>query len=137
MWTCPECNRSFRNRNQSHSCGHYSLEDVFEKSSPTIIALFNLIHKEVKSYGAMQIRAVKNGVMFSVKSTFLALKPHSKFLAVEFACGNSYEEFPIEKCVKISKSEYAHIMRIEKMDEIDDQLLNWLKEAYIFNSEKQ
>ena len=136
MWTCPKCQSKFKNRNQDHSCGQFSIEKVFENRPHEIFELFKTIYNEVKELGTMQIRAVKNGVMFSVNSTFLALKPHSKYLAVEFACGNAYEEFPIERCVKISKTEFAHIMRIESPDEIDIQLLNWLKEAYQFNCSK-
>lgn len=84
----------------------------------------------------MQINAVKNGVMFSVNSTFLALKPGSKYLQIEFACGKQFNEFPVEKCVKVSKTEYAHILRIENEHEFDRQLRTWIKEAYNFNLAK-
>jgi len=137
MWICPKCQRKFKNRNQDHSCGIYSIEQVFEKIPLEIYTVFKTIHDIVKSYGDMQIRAVKNGVMFSVKSTFLALKPHSKYLAVEFACGSTHDEFPVEKCIQISKTEFAHILRVEKIDEVDDQLIDWLNEAYKFNCAKK
>jgi len=103
MWICPKCKREFKNRNQEHSCGHFTIEQVFEKYSSDIFELFSIIHRKIESLGEMQIRAVKNGIMFSVKSTFLALKPHSKYLAIEFACGTAYDEFPVEKCVQVSK----------------------------------
>lgn len=95
------------------------------------------MQSEVCKFGKMNIRAVKNGVMFSVKTTFLALKPHSTYLAVEFSGEKKIDEFPIEKCVKISKTEYAHIMRIQELDEIDQQLLKWLNDAYCYNSVKK
>lgn len=137
MWTCPKCKRDFKTRNQSHSCGNFSIEKIFEKYPEYTFLLFEKIHNEVTQFGDMQIRAVKNGVMFSVQSTFLALKPHSKYLAVEFACGKPYDEFPVEKCVQVSKTEFAHILRIEKLPEIDYQLINWLREAYQFNRSKK
>lgn len=137
MWICPKCNRRFKNTNQDHSCGNFSIEMVFEKYPSFIYDVFKYIHDHVRSYGEMQIRAVKNGVMFSVKTTFLALKPHAHYLGIEFSLGNEYNEFPIERCVKISKKEYAHIMRIENKQEIDQQLFNWLKEAYEFNLTKK
>lgn len=137
MWTCPKCNRHFKNRNQDHSCGQFTIAQVFEKYPQKIRDLFEVLHNEVRSFGEMQIRAVKNGVMFSVKSTFLALKPHAGYLGVEFACGKAYDEFPVEKCVRISKSEYAHILRVAEQSDIDNQLLNWLNEAYTFNCSKK
>lgn len=34
LWTCPKCGRQFTNRNQSHSCGRYTVED-FLKGKPS------------------------------------------------------------------------------------------------------
>ena len=109
---------------------------VFERFPVEIYSLFEIILKKVEKFGDMKINAVKNGVMFSVNSTFLALKPHKTYLAVEFASNRLHDEFPIEKYVKISKTEYAHILRIESTNEIDNQLITWIKEAYIFNCSK-
>ena len=96
MWTCPKCKRKFRNKNQDHSCGFFTIDGVFEKFPSKIFQLFEKIHSHVKNFGEMEIRAVKNGVMFSVNTTFLALKPHTNYLAVEFACGTANNEFPVE-----------------------------------------
>jgi len=136
MWTCPNCGRQFKNRSQEHSCGYFTIEQVFENKPPEIFMLFQKINDKVKSFGEMQVRAVKNGVMFSVKSTFLALKPHRSYLAVEFAGGTAHDEFPVERCIKISRNEFAHIMQIEQTEETDEQLIGWLKEAYRFNCRK-
>ena len=137
MWQCPECKREFKNRNQPHTCGNFTIEKTFENYPPEIFTLFNFIHEKIKLFDGMKVSPVKNGVMYSVYSTFLAIKPHSKFLAVEFACGTKHDEFPVEKCVPISKSEFAHITRIEQLSEVDHQLITWIKEAYLFNCSKK
>ena len=136
MWTCPKCKRKFKNINKSHSCGTFSVEQVFEKYPAEIYSLFEIVVNVVKTFGQLNINPVKNGVMISVHSTFLALKPHSTYLALEFAGGIPHDEFPVEKCIRVSKNEYAHMLRIEKPDEIDQQLITWLKEAYLFNCTK-
>lgn len=136
MWICPKCKREFKNRNQYHSCGDFSIEKVFEKYPIEIFRLFELVHNEVKSFGKMKINPVRNSVMYSVNSTFLALKPNSKYLLIEFASGIAHDEFPVEKCIQVSKKEFAHIMRIERKEEIDSQLISWLKESYLLNTSK-
>ena len=133
MWTCPECNRQFKSRNQPHSCGNFNIEKVFKKYSSTIFQLFYQIHNEVISFGKMNVNPVKNGVMYSVNSTFLALKPHKNYLAVEFVSDQKHDEFPVEKCVRIAKSKYANILQIDSPSAIDNQLVRWLHEAYIIN----
>lgn len=130
MWTCPKCNREFRNRNQDHSCGDFSIEKVFEKYSE-IFPLFQLVRDEILKFGEVRIYPVKNAVMFAVYSTFLAVKPHKKYLVLEFTSKQKHTEFPIEKSVRISKSRFFHIVKIDSHDNIDKQLINWLKEAYL------
>jgi hypothetical protein len=133
MWICPECNRQFINHNQPHSCGNFSIEKVFKKYPSAIFQLFKQIHNEVVSFGDMKVYPLKNGMMYSVNSTFLALKPHRNYLAVEFISSEKHDEFPVEKCVRISKTKYANILKIDSPEAIDKQLINWLNKAYIIN----
>lgn len=129
MWTCPKCKREFKNRNQDHSCGDFSINKVFEKY-PEIFPLFNKLKNKVLEFGEIKIYPVKNAVMFAVHSTFLAVKPHKNYIALEFTSKKNYTEFPIEKSVRISKSRFAHFLKIDSRKNIDIQLINWLKEAY-------
>ncbi len=129
MWKCPKCNREFKNRNQDHSCGEYTLNSLFEKY-PEVFHLFEKIRDLVIKFGDIKITPVKNAVMFSVQTNFLVLKPHRSYLVVEFTSVRSHNEFPVEKCMKISKSKYAHILKIDSPENIDEQLTNWLFEAY-------
>jgi hypothetical protein len=129
MWTCPKCKREFKNRNQDHTCGIFTIESVFEKQS-NVFLLFKKINTIISSFGDVKVTAVKNAIMFSVQTSFVVLKPHKNYLGVEFTSTHSYNEFPIERCVKISKTRYAHILKIDSMENIDAQLINWLKEAY-------
>lgn len=129
MWTCPKCKREFKNRNQDHSCGTFSIEKVFEKY-PDVFPLFNTLRSKVENLGKVKIYPVKNAVIFNVHSTFLAVKPRKNYLALEFTSENIDHEFPIEKSVQISKSKFAHFIKIDSADNIDNQLIKWLEEAY-------
>ena len=133
MWTCPKCKREFKNRNQDHSCGEFSIEKTFKKFPSFIFNLYRRIHNEVVTFGSVKVYPVKNGIMYSVNSTFLALKPHHSYLTVEFVSTVKHDEFPIEKSVSISKTKYINILKIDSPEAIDGQLLTWLNEAYITN----
>jgi len=136
MWECPGCGRWFKNKNQPHSCGQFSIENLLDRFPSGIRELFSLIHNQVEKFDAVQVNPVKNGVMYAVKSTFLALKPRAGYLIVEFVAWEKHDEFPVEKCVRISKSEYAHIIRVGTPEDIDMQLLSWIEEAYLCNCAK-
>lgn len=64
-------------------------------------------------FGDIKVSPVKNAVMFSVNSTFLAIKPHSKYLSLEFASKINHDKFPIEKTIQISKKRFAHFLNID------------------------
>ena len=129
MWTCPKCKREFKNRNQDHTCGVFTVENVFG-NYPETLQLFNHVKQLVSHFGEIKVTPVKNAVMFSVQTNFLVLKPHRNYLIIEFTSNECHNEFPVEKCIKITKTRYFHLVNIDSIENIDEQLKNWLKEAY-------
>jgi len=129
MWICPKCNREFKNKNQDHTCGVFTVENVFGSFTEAFL-LFEKLKEIITHFGEVKITPVKNAIMFSVQTNFLVLKPHRNYLAVEFTSIKNHNEFPVEKCVKITKTKYFHLLKIDSMEDIDEQLKNWLKEAY-------
>lgn len=131
-WICPECKRNFKNTNQSHSCVTINIETLFAGKQQIVYELFQTLKYEVKQFGEINISATLSSVMFSAKGTFLAIKPKQKYLDIEFVLDYPTHEFPIIKNVQISKKGYAHFIRLENLQDIDHQLLQWLKQAYSF-----
>lgn len=129
MWTCPKCKRQFKHRNQDHSCGFFTVEDVFGKY-PETMQLFDRVKQLITGFGDIKVTPVKNAVMFSVQTNFLVLKPHRSYLTIEFTSTECHNEFPVEKCIKITKTRYFHPVKIDSIENIDEQLKNWLKEAW-------
>ncbi len=75
MWTCPECKRSFKRKNQSHSCILITKESPFVKRPPELKRLYNKIVKEVNKFGKHREETVRPDVIFfKTKSTFLVSK---------------------------------------------------------------
>jgi hypothetical protein len=46
MWTCPTCKHKFYNKNQSHSCGNYTIDDFLKGKNEKGIALFHYFLSE-------------------------------------------------------------------------------------------
>lgn len=133
MWFCPDCQQSFKNKNQSHSCESTSIDSHIEKSISEVKDCFNLLRKHILTFQETSESITPSAILYSVNSTFLAIKPKKNWLDIEFVLPTLYDEFPIHKTVKASKNRYAHFIRIETIDEIDEQLLKWLNDAYKAN----
>lgn len=130
MWTCPICSRQFRNTNQDHSCELVDLESHFVNKQQHVVETFDRLKSEVLKLEGVRINSVKSAILFRVKRTFLAVKPKSSFLDIEFILDEKIEEFPIHKTVQASKSKWAHFMRIGSPEDVDEQLIMWIGKAY-------
>ena len=72
MWTCPKCQRSFRNANQNHSCTLVSKEDLFARWPAFLKELYKKTALIVKGLGEYREEAVLPDVIFSKqKAVFL------------------------------------------------------------------
>ena len=135
MWNCPNCGRSFRNTNQDHSCMITDLESHFVNKQQNVIDTFEKIKNEVMQLEGVQINSVKNAILFQAKSNFLAVKPKKTHLDIEFVLDEKVDEFPIYKTFQATKSKCAHFVRLESPEEVDEQLILWLRKAYKISSE--
>ena len=130
MWSCPSCGRSFRNTNQDHSCLIIDLELHFVNKHQNVIDTYKMLQDEVTKFEGIRITPVKNAILFTAKSHFLAVKPKKTWLDIEFVLNKKIEGFPIHKSAQATKTKWAHFMRLESPEEVDEQLLSWIRKAY-------
>lgn len=130
MWTCPECDRKFRNENQAHSCSVVAVESHLEKKPPEVRMAYEKLIREVKKFGDVTITAVQNGILVSSESNFFSLKPKAKYLEVEFLLDEERDEFPVHKIFRLSKKRIAHYIEIGSADEVDKHMLSFIHRAF-------
>lgn len=131
MWTCPKCKRSFKRRDQQHSCTLITKESLFTKRPPELKKLFDKIEKIVKSFGESRQETVRPDVIFfKTKSTFLAVKVKKDHLEVEFFLDHPEDIPPVSKYLQISKHRVAHVVPVDRPEDINQQLINWMKNSH-------
>ena len=131
MWTCPKCGRSFKRKDQQHTCRLISKESLFAKRPPELKSLYRKIVKEVKKLGQHREEAVNPDVIFfKTKSTFLAVKVKKDHLDVEFFLDHLEDVPPVSKYLQTSKHRVAHVVPIDGQEQINEQLMQWIKSSY-------
>ncbi len=131
MWTCPTCARAFRNTNQMHTCKTVNKESFFLRRPLHFRALYETIKKQTRAFGDFREEAVKPDVIFfKTKSTFLAVKVKKKWLDIEFFLDHLEDVPPVKKYLQTSKRRFAHLVSIDSEEDIDRQLLDWIKASY-------
>jgi hypothetical protein len=73
MWTCPKCKHQFYNKNQSHSCGNYTVDDFLMGKPARSIELFNLFLSEYRKIGSFELHPVKTRVALLTKMRFCSI----------------------------------------------------------------
>jgi hypothetical protein len=129
-WTCPNCGRQFQRRGQSHSCKLFNLKQHFE-GKPQGKHLYQHLKKEIhEQIGPFKVESLHCCIHFVSIYTFAAVKIFKEKIQLEFGLTHKIKSSRITKVQKISTTTYLHFSSISTPQEIDEELLNWIKDAY-------
>ena len=127
-WTCSKCGRVFAKVNQSHSCKVFPLENHFKNKS---------FAKDLFDYLLVKLKPLK----FSVDpvaccihlvfgSTFAAVWALRSGIRIDFRLNFSVKSKRFSNVVKMSANRYLYFVDVKNKDEINHELLSWIKESY-------
>lgn len=134
MWQCPDCGRSFKNKNQWHSCVKVDVDSHFTGKPEKVRVLFDKLVDEVKGFGSVRLDAVKSEVLLGNKSHFAAVQVRRGWLTVSFVLDRLVSDPRITWSMELTGASFEHKVKVERLEDIDEQLLGWLKEVYVLHS---
>lgn len=133
-WVCPDCKRTFGRRGQGHTCEPgLSIEDYFKNAPDRERPIFDLVAEHLESLGPVVVEPVSIGVMFKNGPRFAELRTMKKWVAVTFLHPVKLESTRFSRKVISAGSpgsKWYHVVNVADVSEIDDELLDWLTEAY-------
>jgi Domain of unknown function (DUF5655) len=131
LWKCPKCSRHFANRNQEHSCGKYSVEDFLHGKTQKAIALYRAFEERVFGLGPIRLAPAKTRVGFQARMIFAAVnRLSSDKLRAHVVLARRLESPRFTKIETISARNHVHHFVIGGTEQLDDEVLSWLLEAY-------
>lgn len=132
MWTCPKCERRFKNENQAHYCVDVTIDELFEGKPDNLILAFDKVLLDVYEFGDIGVGTSKNTVIFASVKAFLIVRPMSKMLDLKFYFDKELHSPKIHQSGKYGKKYYYHI-RVKDSSEVDDEVISLLKKGYDFS----
>lgn len=130
LWICPRCGRQFANRNQSHSCGHYTVKKHLKGKSPQVKALYERFTQLVEQCGPVVLAPTKTRIDFQVRIIFAAVSLKEDGLACHVVLSRRLENPRFTHIESISPRNHVHHFQIGSVEDLDDEVVSWLKEAY-------
>lgn len=132
LWTCPKCGRKFLKKNQTHSCKLYPVEKHFEMKDFAKTLYNDLEATMNKQIGPFYVESLPCCIHFvtSLAYTFAAVYALRDRIRIHFTLDHKLNSERIEKFSQISKTRFKYSIDIKSDNEINKELINWLKQAY-------
>jgi uncharacterized C2H2 Zn-finger protein len=129
LWRCPQCGRLFEKPKQWHSHYSTSVASHFE-GKPEAKTLFDILYSKLESFGPVRADAVKTSVNLVARHHFGAVHSTKNGLRLGFVLRRKVEDARIIRHEWVGGDRWGHQVKLISSDDIDDQTLGWLKEAY-------
>jgi len=131
LWTCPKCGRSFVTRNMPHSCGPYSVRAFLEGKSRSAVALYRCFARLVRDCGPVRIAPARTRIGFQVRMIFAAVnKLDDRGLDAHVVLTRRLGSPRFRRIESLAPRSHVHHFRIGAASELDQEVRDWLREAY-------
>ena len=131
LWTCPKCGAKFVTRNMWHGCGDYSVEKFLEGKGWRARELFERFAGLIAACGPFDTAPAKTRVAFMARVRFAAvLRLSNRGMTVSFGLPRRLEHPRISRIEEYGSGWYGHFVRVTSPEEMDDEMLQWLRESY-------
>jgi Domain of unknown function (DUF5655) len=130
LWICPRCGARLVSRNLWHSCGSYTLEDLFAGARPGVLDLAQRYVAMLHDLGDVQVLPQKTRLTCVARVRFAGLYPRKTGFRATFALERWVDSPRIVKTEDYGPHGRIHHVDVRAADDLDDELRGWLEESY-------
>ena len=137
MWACPDCGRTFANRNQTHTCAPLGgLDRHFAHASPAVRAAFDRVVVAARRLGPVEVLPEKTRIALHVRMSFAAFMPRRHWLNGHLVLARRIDSPRFLRVETYSPRNVVHTFRLTSPADVDDEFVAWLAEAYQVGAQK-
>ncbi|MGK2928427.1 MAG: DUF5655 domain-containing protein [Acidimicrobiales bacterium] len=130
-WTCPDCGRQFGRTRQGHECAPaLSLEEYFATGPERERPIFEAVHAHLCELDDVYVEPVSVGIFFKVRTTFVQLRPMTKWVALSFSVPRRIDHPRISRKPIQDGGRWYHVVNVRDAEEIDQTVKDWLTQAF-------
>jgi hypothetical protein len=112
-----------------------SIEEYFSTGPPFERPVYDAVMDGLGDVGPIHVEPVSVGIFLKRSRTFSELRPMTKWVAVSFSLPRTVQSSRISRKVYDAGARKFHVVNVRSPDEVDEQLLEWLTEAYLSSPE--
>lgn len=130
MWTCSKCGRIFKKTKQPHSCRKIPLAKHFKNKEHAKELYEYLLDQINDKAGPCKVISIPCCIHLFGKYDFIAILPKKYGLEIRFALDRKLKTERLKSSVPMSSKVFKNCFDIKNKEEIDNELLGYLKESY-------
>lgn len=130
LWSCPKCGRQFEREGQAHSCRLFPIEQHFEGKQESKLLYEKFKQAVKKQVGSFKTESLECCIHFVSTFTFAAIKILKDKIRVDFSLRRKIKTKRPNQFLQMSANRYLYFIDIGVDDEIDVELIEWIKEAH-------
>jgi hypothetical protein len=108
-----------------------TLEEYFSTGPPHERPVYDAVIAHLRTLGPVHVEPVSVGIFLKRAQSFVQLRPMQKWVAVSFRLPRKATHPTIKRRVEPYGRWHHHVANVSSPDEIDDDLLALLTEAYL------
>jgi uncharacterized protein DUF5655 len=130
-WICPRCDREFGRVHQAHTCvPGGSVADTFAGRPPVQRSIYDALTAHLSMLGPVHADAVRVGVFLKRERTLAEVRPMARSLSVNIVLPRMVDDPRVVRTIRVTGDRTVHVLRLHRVDDVDDQVRDWLTEAY-------
>lgn len=108
----------------------YRVRDHFSGRSPLLQAIYDRLIEACSRFGAVIEEAHKTSIHLKRDSAFTGVAVRSSYIILTIKDDEKNPSERIVKSERVSKGRYHHEVRLENEEQVDRELIRWLRKAY-------
>jgi hypothetical protein len=108
----------------------FSVSQHFENKEPVVTSIYERILQESRKFGKVTEEPKKTSIHLVNKSAFAGVATRKNALILDIKSAAPIKHARFAKSEQLSASRFHQVVRLTSPDEVDADLVGWLKEAY-------
>ncbi len=129
LWSCPKCRRTFRQKNQAHSCGTGDRHVMLDNRQDDLVALYLKLEQQVVRWDGVEIIFKRSYALFRTTRIFADLVFMKDALRLALLLDRTVKHPLFFKSGAMSAHRIGHVARLRTPADLR-AVLPYLREAH-------
>jgi hypothetical protein len=108
----------------------FTVESHFVGKEPVVRDTYNSLIKAIKRFGELGEEPHKTSIHLVNRSAFAGVATRKGYLLLTIKTDYPIDNPRVTKTEQVSRNRFHHLVKLERPEAVDVELLKWLKDAY-------